>query len=190
MTQQRQARIHAQTLAELNYCVSTARRDAAYKCLIELASLDTWPGSRSERAVIYQKCLHLAKEALDTTTRSSLMYCNPKQGLWDKPIIHFLKMIQQLLQTLNFMAEHVESVQNEAEVLEEHLGNDTFSLLKDTCDVFEDHEKRVQVVMKSTLNVGQNLIAAYSTRRYETFSEDDKRRYDKAFKEYLEHYKN
>lgn len=190
MSQARQSRIHGQTLAELNHCVGTARRDAAYACLRELARRRNWPSSRSERALIYSKCLTLVQEVLDTTARSSLMYCNPKQAIWDKPVLHFLRLLQQLLQTLNSLAEHVENVRQEAGVLEEHLGEQTYNLLESTCKDFEHHETVAQVAMRKTLDVGRNLVESNSSKRRELFNEDDKRRYNKAFREYMEHYRN
>lgn len=189
MSQTRQSRIHAQTLAELNHCVGTARRDAAYACLCELASRDKWPESRPQRVVIYDKCLTLVQEVLDTTERSSLLNSNPKLGLADKPILHFIHLLQQLLQTINSLAGHVENVQQEAGVLVEHLGKDIFTLLEKSCKDFENHEFMALNVLKSTLTVGTSLIEANSAKRRESFSEDDNRRYKKALSEYQEHYK-
>jgi len=116
------------------------------------------------------------------------MYSSPKQGLWDKPVLHFLRLLQQLLQTLNSLAEHVENVQQEAGVLAEHLGEETYNILESTCKDFENHEILAQMAMKKTLKVGQNLVQSNSAKRRESFTEDDNRRYDKAFQEYKTHY--
>ncbi len=185
----RKSRMHAQTLSELNHCVGTARSDAAYLCLREIAERNTWPPERTQRAAIYQKCLTLVKEAIDTTVRYSLMHCNPKQALWDKPVIHFLHLIQQLLQTLNSLAEHVNNVQSEAELLSEHLGCEVYNVLESTCKDFETHERMGQYALRKTLAVGQILVERNSTKRRETFTPDDIRRYDKSLQENLEHFR-
>ncbi|MBR0459129.1 MAG: hypothetical protein IJJ26_07815 [Victivallales bacterium] len=188
MEESHKARMHAQTLSELNHCVGTARRDAAYACLRQLAEQSSWPQDRKERAAVYRRCLELAQEVLDTSVRYSLMYCNPKQSLWDKPVIHFLHMLQQLLQTLNAMAEHVGNVQSEAEVLQEHLGTEVYSVLASTCEDFERHERVAEYALRKTLSVGQMLVEKNSAKRRELFTADDERRYRKTYGEYLLHF--
>ncbi len=180
--------MHAQTLSELNHCVGTARRDAAYACLCQLVEQSSWPQDRKARAAVYGRCLALAHEVLETSVRYSLMFCNPKQALWDKPVIHFLHMLQQLLQTLNSLADHVGNVQSEAEVLQEHLGSEVYSMLASTCNDFEHHERIAGYALRKTLVVGQMLVEKNSAKRRELFTEDDKRRYKKAYDEYLLHF--
>ena len=189
MNQHRKARIHAQTLAEMNHCVGTARRDAAYMRLCELAGGEGWPEGSAERKAFYAECLALVREVLETTRRSSLMFSDPGQEVYDRPLLHFLHLTDELFQTVSLLAEHVHTVRSEAEVLSEHLGAEAYSNLENNCADFERHERMAQGTLTGTLLVGQTLLKADTERRRQMFSEDDCRRYDKAFAEYVRYYK-
>ena len=76
----------------------------------------------------------------------------------------------------------------ESDALSEHLGKNTYSLLQSTCKDFEHHEEMLLEAIKKTLEVGKGLIAANTLHRRQSFSDDDVRRYDKAFAEYTKHY--
>ncbi|MBR4673981.1 MAG: hypothetical protein IKP00_05895 [Victivallales bacterium] len=182
-------RIHAQTLAELNHCVGTARRDAACQRLGEIIEREKWPEDREERAKLYARCLVLVEQALEATNKSTLLFSNPKQALGDKPLIHFLKMLDQLLNMLKLLAEHVGSVMNEAELLSEMLGAETYSILQTTCEDFEQHEQMAQQVLQSTMKIGKEMVQRNTEIRRQFFSADDNRRYEKALSEYTMHYR-
>jgi len=189
MTPMRKTRIHAQTLSELNHCVGTARRDAAYNCLLDLVMRRDWPSERDERSERIAKCLVIVNEVLDTTTHSSLMFSDPRQALYDKPLLHFLRLLVQLFQTMELLSDHIRNVMNESDALSEHLGESTYSLLQSTCKDFEHHEEMLLDAIRNTFAVGENLIAANTRHRRQVFNEDDTRRYDKAFAEYTAHYR-
>ena len=187
---QQRTRIHAQTLSELNHCVGTARRDAAFKCLLELVLNKDWPMDRAERAERIAKCLFIVNEVLDTTRHSSLMFSDPHQALYDKPLLHFLRLLVQLFQSMDLLGDHIRNVMNESDVLSEHLGKSTYSLLQSTCKDFEHHEEMLLEAVRKTFEVGKNLIDTNTAHRRQSFNEDDIRRYHKAFAEYTTHYSN
>lgn len=187
---QQRTRIHAQTLSELNHCVGTARRDAAFNCLLELVMSKDWPTDREERAGRIAKCLFIVNEVLDTTRHSSLMFSDPRQALYDKPLLHFLRLLVQLFQSMDLLGDHIRNVMNESDVLSEHLGVSTYSLLQSTCKDFEHHEEMLLEAIRKTFEVGRNLIGTNTEHRRQSFTEDDVRRYDKAFAEYTAHYSN
>ena len=181
-------RVHAQTLAELNHCVWTARRDAACQRLNDIIKRENWPENRNHRVQLYASCIMLVAEALEATTKSTLVLSNPKQALADKPLIHFLKMLNQLLQMLKLLAEHVGSVMNEAGLLSEMLGAGTYTVLQTTCEDFEQHEQMAQQVLQSTMKIGLEMVQRNTDSRRQSFSAEDIRRYDKALAEYTRHY--
>ena len=181
-------RVHAQTLAELNHCVWTARRDAACQRLSDIIERENWPDDRNHRAQLYDRCIKLVAEALEATTKSTLVLSNPKQALADKPLIHFLKMLDQLLKMLKLLAEHVGSVMNEAGLLSEMLGAETYSILQTTCDDFEQHEQMAQQVLQSTMKIGLEMVQRNTDIRRQFFSTEHTRRYAKALAEYTRHY--
>lgn len=184
------SRIHAQTLAELNHCVGTARRNAAFTHLGEIAQPGPWQETCKGRTAMYGCCLDLIQEVLATTEKSSLMHCIPKHGLWDRPVLHFLHLLQQLAQTLSYLASHVASVKEEAGLLAEHLGQDTFTQLNATCEDFEQHEKTTLDAFLHILAVGATVINDNSAKRRRLFTADETRRYDLAYEKYLSYYRS
>jgi hypothetical protein len=182
-------RLHAQTLAELNHCVGTARRNAAFLRLGELGQPGAWQEDNGQRSAMYGCYLDLVQEVIKTTEKSSLMHCLPKHGLWDRPVLHYLRLLQQLALTLSSLASHVANVKEEAELLSEHLGPDTFAQLNATCADFEQHEKTTLNVFLRVLSIGSTVITDNSAKRCQQFSEDEQRRYDLALGKYLHYYR-
>ena len=181
-------RIHVQTLVEMNHCVGIARRDAAYQCLVSFALKGLWQQSSQKRAHAYEFCLMLIQDALTTTEKASHMCRESKLGLWNKPVLHFLRLLLKLIQTLVALASHASVVKEEAEVLADHLDQDTYAMLSSTCHDFESNEQIVLQAFMRTLAVGQALINGSSEKSQAIFSPDETRRYQLAFAEYTSHY--
>ncbi len=138
---------------------------------------------------MYACYLELIQDVLTTTEKSSLMHCIPKHGLWDRPVLHFLNLLHQLAQTLSCLAEHVSNVKEEAELLAEHLGQDTFTQLQATCNDFEQHEKATLQAFLRILAIGATVLNDNSAKRCQQFSADETRRYNLAFEKYLDYYR-
>lgn len=189
MDQLHKPRIHAQTLSEMNHCVGTARRDAAYACLCELAVRD-WPADVKTKQKIYSNCFMLAKEVLESMKRSTLMYSDPRQEIYDRPLFHYLHLIDEWLQTISMLYEHVQSIRNEADVLSEHLGAEAYGSLERSCEELEKHGVLARETLVNTLDVGRSLVKSNSDKSKQSFSEDEMRRYDKAYAEYMKHYRS
>lgn len=181
-------RIHVQTLVEMNHCVGIARRDAAYQCLVGFAHKGLWQDAGQRRANAYEFCLFLIQEALTTTEKASHMCQESKLGLWNKPVLHFLRLLLKLTQTLAALASHASVVKEETEVLADHLDQDTYAVLSSTCHDFESNEQIVLQAFMRTLAVGQALIKSSSEKSQAIFSPDEARRYQLAFTEYSKHY--
>ena len=139
---------------------------------------------------MYACYLELIQEVLTNTEKSSLMHCIPKHGLWDRPVLHFLNLLQHLAQTLSYLSGHVSNVKEEAELLAEHLGQDTFTQLQATCNEFEQHEKATLQAFWRILAVGATVLNDNSTKRSQQFSADETRRYNLAFEKYLNYYRS
>lgn len=180
-------RLHVQTLAELNYCVDTARRDAAYACLCDAAMVE-WPSEHTERRKMYRRCVVLINAALEATEHSSRGKKDPRSALSEKPLLHLLNLIRQQLETLHSITVHVRNVGDEAEVLAEHLGEDVFRKVEQACFTFLEHELAALKAFRDTLGIGRTLVEANTSGRLEHFTVDEKRRYEKAYNEYMAHY--
>ena len=180
---------HVQTLVGMNHCVSIARRDAAYKCLLDYTSA-TDNGLREEsipkRLDSYNRCAALLREAILATKHASVGY--DRQGVMDRPAVHILRLLNALMNTLQSLATHVFMVQEEATILSDPLGSTTLSLLVNTCRDFEANERMARYSFCEMLNVGEQLLAGSSHNHRESFSQDERRRYDIAYNEYVKVY--
>ena len=180
-------RLHIQTLAELNYCVETARRDAAYDCLCSACAVE-WPESHQLRGRLYRRCVMLINAAIAAAERSLPVHTKPRQALSEKPLLHLLNLIRQQIQTLDSIAEHVYNVSSEAELLAELLGREVFRKLEDTCHSFDGHERAALKALNDTLGIGRELMCANTVVRKADFASDDMRRYNKAYEEFMKYY--
>ena len=185
------SRIHVQTLVEMNHCVGIARRDAAYDCLLAyvngpLAKID----SDGDRLAAYRHCLNLVQETLNATERATKMNSQTIRGLWNRPVIHFLQMLGNLIQTMTSLVEHGQAIEQEASILVEHLDKSNFQLLKDACAQFVDNELRARQVFSNTLQLGQEIVHNCSQKSIHAFNDEEQRRYHLAYEEYLRFYGN
>lgn len=184
----RQSKLHARTLAVLNHCVGTARRDAAAEQLFFFTERDFSTRDQTLRMADYEKCLLLIRDILTATQRSSPILYNPRLALADKPVIHFLRLLRQLFQTVHSIANHIEAVQRETQLLNEHLGEDGFQTLLGTCQDFENYEVHAWNAIRKIAPVGQLLLQKNSRKRQEAFTSQEHLRYQKAYAEYTRHY--
>lgn len=181
--------LHVQTLVDMNHCVSTARRDAAFKCVVDFvtsSSESLREESVTKRLEAYSHCAGLLEEARLATNRSTMSY--ERKGLFDRPVVHILNLLSAMVSTIMSLASHVQMVQMEAEILCDPLGQDTYSLLVNTCRDFEANERVARGSFAQMLNVGRMLVESSTAKQKEYFTEDDMRRYDIAYNEYVRHY--
>ena len=177
---------HVQTLVEMNHCVGTARRDAAFANLEEYCEVKLVSARVRQRKYAYAYCLYLVNEALTAAEHSVLI--EEKQGMLDRPTTHFLKLLQDMASTMEALANHVMMVEQEAELLHEALGDNVHKLLSESCDQFVKTEAAATKSFISMLSVGKELLKVSTQRHREHFSEDDERRYKLCYEEYKRHY--
>ncbi|MBO4527483.1 MAG: hypothetical protein IKX30_01945 [Victivallales bacterium] len=177
---------HVQTLVEMNHCVGTARRDAAFDNLEEYCEAKLMSARVRQRKHAYAYCLYLVNEALTAAEHSALV--EEKQGMLDRPATHFLKLLQDMASTMEALANHVMMVEQEAELLHEALGDNVHKLLSESCDQFVKTEAAATKSFISMLSVGKELLKVSTQRHREHFSEDDERRYNLCYNEYKRHY--
>ncbi len=179
---------HVQTLVEMNHCVGTARRDAAFACMEAYANSGIDLTNVDERIKQYCMCVHLINEAMEATKRSSLV--NDRQWIWDRPAMHFLTLLSELIHTTLSLAKHVYMVDQEAEILSEPLGEATHELLVTTCRQFITTEKAAYRSFMRMLNLGRALLESSTAKHREHFTVDEERRYGIAYGEFKRHYES
>ena len=177
---------HVQTLVEMNHCVGTARRDAAFDNLEKYCEEKLGSARVKQRKQAYAYCLYLVNEALTAAEHSALI--EEKQGMLDRPATHFLKLLQDMAGTMEALANHVMMVEQEAELLHEALGDNVHKLLCESCDQFVKTEAAATKSFISMLSVGKELLKMSTKSHREHFSEDDERRYNLCYEEYKRHY--
>ena len=177
---------HVQTLVEMNHCVGTARRDAAFDNLEEYCKNKLVSTRLKQRKYAYAYCLYLVNEALAAAEHSALM--EEKQGILDRPAMHFLKLLQDMVSTMEALENHVMMIEQEAEVLHEALGDDIHKLLCKSGEQFTLTEKGAMKSFIAMLDVGKELLKASTQSHREHFSADDERRYNLCYDEYRRHY--
>lgn len=185
----RSHQLHVQTLVDMNHSVSTARRDAAFKCLMDYASANESTmreESIESRLAVYKRCSQLIVEALMTTQRSSLSY--ERMGVLDRPAVHILKMLEGMINTITALASHVGMVRTEAELMREQMGVGTYSALVTTCQTFESNERVARNSFLEMLYAGRMVLESSTARHREQFTADDERRYHIAYEEFVRHY--
>lgn len=177
---------HVQTLVEMNHCVGTARRNAAFDNLKVYCDSKLISARVKQRKQAYAYCLFLVNEALAAAEHSALM--EEKQGVQDRPAMHFLKLLQDMAGTMEALAHHVMMVEQEAEVLNEALGDKVHQLLSESKDQFVRTEKAATKSFISMLSVGEELLRMSTESHREHFSTEDERRYNLCYEEYKNHY--
>ena len=177
---------HVQTLVEMNHCVGTARRDAAFDNLEEYCTSKLVSARVKQRKHAYAFCLYLVNEALAAAEHSALI--EERQGVLDRPATHFLKLLEEMARTMEALANHIMMVEQEAEVLHEALGDNVHRLLSESCKQFVRTEKTATKSFISMLAVGKELLKMSTKSHREHFSADDERRYNLCYNEYKRHY--
>lgn len=180
---------HVQTLVGMNHCVGTARRDAIYKCLVDYCQLsgeEFHAESPQRRQQAYRHCQQLLNEAMMSAGRATLSY--ERQGILDRPSFHILKMLSEIIGTMIALAAYVQMVQEEADVLKEPLGENTYECLTRTSSTFEANERMARESFFNMLEVGITIMDSSTKMHRGEFSEEEERRYQTAFLAFVERY--
>lgn len=173
-------RIHRHTLVEMNRPVFTARRDAAHARAREILLTGIEHGNKEQRAAWYADCLRLVEECLRSTQRSQIAQ--------DSPLIHYLKLLREILNAQLALVSHEITLGREAQEFTRVLGRDTVARLLADVRPFSDTERFVLDSIRNLLQFGEPLRARDTQERQSDFTDDDHRRQRQAAAEYTQHY--
>ncbi len=173
-------RIHRHTLVEMNRSVFTARRDAAHARAMDILLTGIEQGNKEQRAAWYADCLHLVEETLRSTLRSQIAQ--------DSPLIHYLKLLREILNTQLALVNHEITLGRETQEFARVLGRDTVARLLADVRPFSDTERFVLDSIRNLLQFGEPLRARDSQERQRDFTDDDHRRLQQAAAEYTQHF--
>ena len=173
-------RIHRHTLVEMNRSVFTARRDAAHARAMDLLLNGIEHGNKEQRAAWYADCLRLVEETLRSTQRSQI----PQ----DSPLIHYLKLLREILSAQLALVNHEITLGRETQEFARVLGRETVARLLADVRPFSDTERFVLDSIRNLLQFGEPLRARDTQERQRDFTDDDHRRLQQAVAEYTQHY--
>lgn len=173
-------RIHRHTLVEMNRPVFTARRDAAHARAMDILLTGIEQGSKEQRAAWYADCQRLVEETLRSTQRSQIAQ--------DSPLIHYLKLLREILSAQLALVSHEITLGRETQEFARALGRDPVARLLADVRPFSDTEKFVLGSIRNLLQFGEPLRARDSQERQHGFTPDDLRRLQQAAVEYTQHY--
>jgi hypothetical protein len=173
-------RIHRHTLVEMNRSVFTARRDAAHARAMDLLLNGIEHGNKEQRAAWYADCLRLVEETLRSTQRSQIAQ--------DGPLIHYLKLLREILNAQLALVNHEITLGRETQEFARVLGRDTVARLLADVRPFSDTEKFVLDSIRNLLQFGEPLRARDTLERQHDFTAEDRRRHQQAATEYTQHY--
>ncbi|OPZ26563.1 MAG: hypothetical protein BWZ02_01965 [Lentisphaerae bacterium ADurb.BinA184] len=170
------ARLHRQTLVEMNTSVFTARRDAAHERVQRILRRDMRTSKKGVRVRLYQFCARLLDEAAQCTRRSQVQA--------DSPVLHYLNLLRGTLASAQALTEHELRLAREREALSKTLDDQALAQLQAADDVFSTGEMNVLDRVDELLTFGEPILARDTEGRRKVFSPEDLTRYDKALAEY------
>jgi hypothetical protein len=169
-------RIHRHTLVEMNQAVFTARRDIAHERVVTLLKEHLHRARREERAACYRLCVRVIEDALMATRRSQIQR--------DSPLIHYLRLLQETLQAQLSLVNHELMLARESRALSRLLGEKTIAELQTASDLFSTSERNILESIGDLLKFGAPILARDTRERLDSFSADDRRRYEVAKTEF------
>jgi len=174
------ARVHRHTLIEMNISVFTARRYAAHERVVEVLRREMLASSKELRSELYALCVRLLGEAIESTQRSQL--------LADSPVLHYLNLLRNTIAASQALVRHEMTLVRESEEFSRMLNEYVVNQLRTANNVFSDSEMNILDCIEDLLKFGEPILSQDTQARLQRFSDDDKRRYELALKEYRAHY--
>lgn len=176
----RPPRVHRQTLVEMNAAVFTARRNAAYKRVVEIMLHEIRDKSKKERRKLYLLCGMLLNEAIMCTRRSQLQS--------DSPVMHFLELLKDTINAQEALLRHELKLNQESRELSGMLNQYVVNQMQTGNAEHSEGEKNMLDCIEDLFNFGDPILAQDTNERRSGFRDEDSDRYDLATNEYSVYY--
>lgn len=172
---------HRQTLAEMNRPVYTARGHAAHRRAAEILLEEIRFAPGPERLGLYDTSIALVDDAITATRRSQIQ-------LQDSPILHYLTLLREIVEACQALLRHELNLDRESRSFSETLGSDTVIGLQQANVVLSESEMKILQCIEGIVSFGRPILEQDTHERRDHFTEDDRRRYQTALREYENHY--
>jgi hypothetical protein len=176
----RAARLHRETLVEMNAAVYLARRDAAHGYVLSVLRREVLSTPKDARATLYRFCARLLDEAIESTQRSQMQA--------DSPVLHYLSLLRDTLAAILALVKHEMTLAWESEELAKTLTEYAGAQLRAPDSVFSDSEMNILDCVEDLVVFGEPVMSQATQARMTDMSDDDRRRYTTAFSECRSHY--
>ena len=175
-------RVHRYTLIEMNCSVFTARRDAAHARAVQILRREVFGSTKERRTALYTNCVRLLEDAINDTQRSQIQQ--------DTPLIHYLCLVRDTVRANLALVTHEINLSHEASEFSRLLGPKAIAEFQTAGDVFSHSEMGILHCIDGLLRFGEPLLARDTEERTAVFTDDDRRRYALARREYQTHYQH
>lgn len=173
-------RVHRHTLVEMNRSVYTARRNAAHERLADILANGLTRASQAERLGYYKICVELIDGIISDTTRSQVQP--------DSPLLIYLRILRRTIDSLQLIIHHEISLDQDTGQLAAFVGSEAALRFQEALKGLSADEFNILRNVKALVDFGRIVIDKDYAGRRASFTDEDCRRYDKAYQEYRQLY--
>lgn len=174
-------------LTTMNIPTITARLNAAYDQAIETFYKNTLPGNHEERNSTYKSVLTLLE--ITVSARQEMRNASEIRDQRDL-FSQYLLLLRDTIQAASSLLVHEIMLSQEEEHLSSFLGNEISSQFKTADKIFNDSELNIIQATTELIKIATPVIIKNREKTIKNFSSEDLERYQKAFKEFTDLYKN
>lgn len=174
------ARLHRQTLVEVNVSVYTARRNAAHDRVVDVLQNRIAAMPIEQRFALYSFCEELLVEAVQCTKRSLVQS--------DAPVLHYLRILRDTVAATKALVNHEITLARESEEFQQVLDEYLVRQFRTATTVFSKSEMSIVGSVAELLKFGRLILEQDTTERLEKFNSDDRRRFGVAEGEFTAYY--
>jgi hypothetical protein len=168
-------------LVVMNIPAYSARRDAAYDLVASLLVPEIMTFEKERRSKVYQSALKLLGEAMEAT--HAIAGGMVPEGAVD-PYEQYLILLVDTIQASSSMLNHELMLQAEEKDLRYFIGGEFASQAKLTDQIFTQSESDIFKCVCSLMKAAESAIRQFRDKGLRKFGEEDRERYDRAFKEF------
>ncbi len=170
-------------LVVMNIPAYSARRDVAYDLAVSLLVPEIMSFDKERRLGMYQSALRLLGDAMDATHAISGGGA-AFGGEAADPYEQYLILLTDTIQASSSMLNHELILQAEEKDLRYFIGGEFASQVKLTDQIFTKSESEIFNCICSLVKAAESAIRQFRDRGLRKFGEEDRERYEKAFREF------
>lgn len=172
-------------LVTMNAPALMGLRDAACLRTIELFRQSLFSLPEAERIQVYQGMIACLKEAMTANSRVLSATTLPDST----PVTEFFQHLHGVLETIVLMLTHGQRLFAREKLLTQWLGGSFNAVLNTNEEVVNNLEINLYHVLQELVNLAEPALIKFRELSRVAMSHNEIERYDKAFREFQEHYR-